>query len=116
MNLIPGDVGRPVSHIVSNLVGYDSLIADTQAVLDTLVPREMEVQTREGRWYAMRIQVYRTLENVIEGAVITVVDVTEMKKMQVALRDSEALRRLAVVFQPAGQRQSGGKSSNPKVS
>ncbi len=93
INLIQSDVGRPVSHIVSNLVGYDSLIADTQAVLDTLVPKEMDVQTREGRWYAMRIQVYRTLENVIEGAVITFVEITEMKRAEAALRESEALFR-----------------------
>jgi two-component system, chemotaxis family, CheB/CheR fusion protein len=93
INLIQSDVGRPVSHIVSNLVGYDSLIADTQAVLDTLVPRETEVQTAEGKWYAMRIQVYRTLENVIEGAVITFVEITEMKRAEAALQESETLFR-----------------------
>ena len=45
----------------------------------------------------MRIRPYRTLENVIEGAVITFVDITEMKQMQEALQESNALRRLAVV-------------------
>jgi len=93
INLIQSDVGRPVSHIVSNLVGYDSLVADTQAVLDTLVPREVEVQTAEGKWYALRIQVYRTLENVIEGAVITFVEITEMKRAEAALQESETLFR-----------------------
>ena len=48
INLILTDVGRPVSHIVSNLVGYDRLAADVQAVLDTLVPKEVEVQTGNG--------------------------------------------------------------------
>jgi two-component system CheB/CheR fusion protein len=51
-------------------------VADVQAVLDTLVPQEVEVQTTEGQWYVMRIQPYRTLDNVIEGAVITFVDIT----------------------------------------
>ena len=48
INLILTDVGRPVGHIVSNLVGYDRLVADVRAVLDTLVPREVEVQTTGG--------------------------------------------------------------------
>ena len=48
INLIRQRLGRPVGHIVSNLVGYTSLVADTQAVLDTLLPREREVQTTDG--------------------------------------------------------------------
>jgi two-component system, chemotaxis family, CheB/CheR fusion protein len=75
INLIQSDIGRPVSHIVSNLPGYDSLKEDTQAVLDTLIPKEHEVRSSEGRWYTMRIQPYRTLDNVIEGAVLTFVDI-----------------------------------------
>ncbi len=101
INLILTDVGRPVGHIVSNLVGYDRLVADVQAVLDTLIPKEVEVQTKAGAWYLLRIRPYRTLENVIEGAVITFTEITEMKKAQAALRESEALRRLAVVVRDA---------------
>jgi len=101
INLIPSDVGRPVSHIVSNLVGYDHLLADIQAVLDTLIPKEVDVQTTVGTWYTMRIQPYRTLDNVIEGAVITFVDITEMTRVRAALRESESLRRLAVVVRDA---------------
>ncbi|MFH1081497.1 MAG: chemotaxis protein CheB [Pseudomonadota bacterium] len=97
INLIQTDVGRPVSHIVSNLVGYNGLLEDTQGVLDTLVPKEMEVRTKAGDCYLLRIRPYRTLENVIEGAVLTFFDITEMKKARETLRDSETLRRLAVV-------------------
>ena len=61
INLIPSDVGRPVAHIVSNLVDYNRLVADTQTVLDTLVPQEAEVQTQAGAWYTMRVRPYRTL-------------------------------------------------------
>jgi len=93
INLIPGDVGRPVGHIVSNLLGYDRLVADVQAVLDSLIPKELEVQTRSGAWYTMRILPYRTIDNVIEGAVITFVDITGMKKVQKALLESESLFR-----------------------
>jgi two-component system CheB/CheR fusion protein len=97
INLIQSDVGRPVGHIITNLVGYDRLIKDAQVVLDTLVSKELEAQTMEGRWYTLRIQPYRTLDNVIEGVVITFVDITEMKKTREALRKANDLLRLAVV-------------------
>jgi two-component system CheB/CheR fusion protein len=77
INLILTDIGRPVSHIVSNLVGYDRLVEDVRAVLNDLIPREVEVQTKAGARFALRIRPYRTLENVIEGAVITFVDLTQ---------------------------------------
>jgi two-component system CheB/CheR fusion protein len=97
INLIQSDIGRPVGHIVSNLVGYDTLLADTQTVLDTLVPKEMEVHSQAGRWYTMRILPYRTLENVIEGAVITFTDITEYKQIKTALSESHTHLAEAVV-------------------
>src|SRR5580658_258949 len=101
INLIPPDVGRPLGHIVSNMLGYDSMVADVRAVLDDLTPREVEVRTSGDVWYLLRIRPYRTTENVIEGAVITFTDVSEMKKAQAALQESAALRRLAVVVRDA---------------
>ena len=65
------------------------------------MPKELEVETKTGEWYLLRIRPYRTLENVIEGAVITFTEISAMKKAQAALRDSEALRRLAVVVRDA---------------
>ena len=94
-------MGRPVSHIVSNLKGYDRLIADVKAVLDNLIPQEVEVQTQDDDWYIMRIMPYRTMDNVIEGAVITFIDITEMKKIQNALHKANELLRLAVVVRDA---------------
>jgi len=102
INLIPSDMGRPVAHIVSNLVGYNSLVADLQSVLNTLVSKTVEVQTQDGRWYTMRIQPYRTLDNVIEGAVITFTDIMELKLAEAALRKStNDLLRMAVVVRDA---------------
>ena len=95
INLIPTDVGRPVAHVVTNLVGYTSLVADVQAVLDSLLLKEVEVRSLAGRHYTLRIQPYRTLDNVIEGAVITFQDVTEL------VESRESLRRLAVVVRDA---------------
>jgi two-component system, chemotaxis family, CheB/CheR fusion protein len=97
INLIPTDVGRPVGHIVSNLLGYDRLVEDIKEVLDTLTPKDIEVQTRMGVWYLLRIRPYRTLENVIKGAVITFTDITEVRRAKEILKESEAMRRLAVI-------------------
>lgn len=90
VNLIPGDVGRSVGHVVTNFIGYDRLLTDATQVLDSLVPRETQVQTTDGKWYTLSILPYRTLENVIEGAVITFVDITDMKRAEAALRDQQA--------------------------
>lgn len=97
INLIFSDVGRPVRHIVSNLVGYDGLVADAQAVVDTLTPKETDVQTLEGKWYTMRIRPYRTLDNMIEVVVITFFDITEMKKAKELFAQTSDQLRLAVV-------------------
>ncbi|WP_268245923.1 CheR family methyltransferase [Candidatus Sulfurimonas baltica] len=100
--LLPNDLGRPLSHIASNLVGYDNLKSDIQRTLDTLIPKEIEVQTIDGRWYMMRIQPYRTLENIIEGAVITFVDITEIIKMRETLSDAnQRLLHMAVIIRDA---------------
>ncbi|MBU4011569.1 MAG: PAS domain-containing protein, partial [Proteobacteria bacterium] len=86
INLIQSDTGRPVGHIVSNLVNYDRLVEDIKAVLDTLVPKGVEVQTTDSKWYMMRILPYRTLDNVIEGAVITFAEITERKQVEEVLQ------------------------------
>ena len=101
INLIQGDVGRPVSHIVSNLVGYDSLAADMREVLNTLAPKAVDVQTTNGKWHTMRILPYRTLDNVIEGAVISFIDITETVQTREALHKANELLRLAVVVRDA---------------
>lgn len=82
INLIQGDVGRPLGHISTNLVGYNRIVEDIQDVLNKLIPKEVEVRTQEDIWYKMRIIPYRTQENVIEGAVINFVDITMMKKSE----------------------------------
>ena len=101
INLMANDIGRPVRHIASNLAGYNSLVADTQTVLDTLIHKEVEVQAITGKWFTMHIQPYRTLENVIEGAVITFFDITETVQTRDALRKANELLRLAVILHDA---------------
>lgn len=97
INLILGDIGRSIGHIVSNMIDYSSLVSDIQSVLDTLVSKEIEVMTIDAKSYLMRIQPYRTLENVIEGAVISFVDITEMHNIKIKLNELNKLSRLAIV-------------------
>ncbi|HEX5393783.1 MAG TPA: chemotaxis protein CheB [Rhodocyclaceae bacterium] len=85
IKLIPGDVGRPLSDIVSDL-DYPSLAHDCQEVLRTLVFCETEVPSHDDRWFLVRIMPYRTAENVIDGVVITFIDVTKTKTLEAQLR------------------------------
>ena len=96
LNLIQSDIGRPVGHIVTNLVDYADLLADTQTVLDTLVPKELEVQTVQGQWYTLRILPYRTRAHVIKGAVINFVDITEARQDREELHETQAILNAAL--------------------
>ncbi len=79
IKLIPGDAGRPITDIATKL-NYPSLADDAHEVLRTLAFKETEVSTRDGRWFMVRILPYRTLENVIDGVVITFTDATVAKR------------------------------------
>jgi two-component system CheB/CheR fusion protein len=95
MNLILSDIGRPVSHLALNLINYDHFLEDTQNVLTSLNPKVADVQTSDEKWFTMRIQPYRTIDNVIEGVVITFAEITEI------VHSREALRRMAVIIRDA---------------
>jgi two-component system CheB/CheR fusion protein len=75
IKLIPGDVGRPVTDLASALL-YPDLVADATSVLQTLAFTEKQITTRGGDWFAVRIMPYRTVENVIDGVVITFLNIT----------------------------------------
>jgi two-component system CheB/CheR fusion protein len=99
IHLMPTDIGRPVAHLASNLVGYAQLVPDAQAVLDTLQPKEVTVQSQNGDWYLLRILPYRTLENRVQGVVITFFNITQLKQQAEKLKKAaEDLYRLAVVL------------------
>ena len=81
IKLIDGDVGRPLEDLVSTLK-YDHLIDDAKTVLKTLVHKDTEVQTVNDEWYLLRILPYRTAENMIDGLVISFVDISRLKKAE----------------------------------
>jgi hypothetical protein len=83
--LIPSDVGRPLSDVVTDL-SYRDLEQDAAHVLRTLVFSDKQVETTDGRWYRVRIMPYRTLSNVIDGVVITCTNITEAKVLEMKLR------------------------------
>ena len=78
VNLIATDVGRPISHLATNFK-YEKFIEDAKSVLRTLVFKEIELQTNDARWYQMRILPYRTTSNLIDGVVITFLDINTLK-------------------------------------
>jgi len=83
--LIPGDVGRPLSDIVNDL-HYPEMIDAAREVLRTLIFSEKQIATTDGRWYAVRIMPYRTMEDVIAGVVITFSNITATKAQEAELR------------------------------
>ncbi|MEI7831908.1 MAG: CheR family methyltransferase [bacterium] len=89
VNLIPTDIGRPIAHLATNLRHYNSLLADARQVFETLLPSEVEVQSTDGKWYLMRILPYRTRKNVVDGVVLTFVDITSLRAMQEQVRDAQ---------------------------
>ena len=77
------DIDRPISELASNLEHQD-LTTDCREVLRTLEFREAEVRSKDGGWYLMRIRPYRTTDNVIDGLVITFVNIRQLKEAQQA--------------------------------
>ena len=88
IKLIPGDTGRPITDIVSKL-NYPELAEDAQQVLTKLVTIEKSISARDGSWFKVRIMPYRTLEDKIDGLVITFTDITESKMLEIALRQTQ---------------------------
>jgi chemotaxis methyl-accepting protein methylase len=104
--LIPGDVGRPITDIASELA-YPELADDARGVLRTLVVHEQAVAARDGRWLRVRIMPYRTLENMIDGVAITFVDITASKTLEGKLRATQAGMEKHIGDQDAKLEQAG---------
>jgi len=85
IHLREGDIGRPLSDLASTL-NYPQLHEDAKETLRTLAFSEKQISTTDGHWFTVRIMPYRTVANVIQGAVITLIDITAAKELESRLR------------------------------
>lgn len=99
-NLRPIDVGRPITDITQNLI-YETIEQDIRSVLDALTIHKREVESLDGRWFIMRIMPYQTLDNVIDGVVVTFSDITQLKRLEETLLKSGSLSRALNVIHVA---------------
>jgi len=89
IKLIPSDVGRPITDLASDL-RYPELSVDAHTVLRTLVPAEKSISAKDGHWFTVRIMPYRTLDDRIDGVVITFSDITAATAAAAKLSDRHA--------------------------
>lgn len=89
-HLLPQDLGRPINSFSHNIV-HTGLIRDLRRVVETEVSSEQEVQDQEGNWLYLRILPYRTKLKKVDGVVLTLIDISPVKKAQQQL--AEAVRR-----------------------
>jgi len=85
VHLRESDIGRPLSDLASTLI-YPELHTDAKETLRTLTAAEQQIATTDGHWYNVRIMPYRTVANVIQGVVITFIDITAAKALEARLR------------------------------
>jgi two-component system CheB/CheR fusion protein len=100
IKLIPADLGRPITDLASDLK-YPELAEDAREILRTLASAEKPVAARDGRWFTVRIMPYRTLDNRIDGVVITFADITVAKTLEAKLRDNQSALEEHVAKQSA---------------
>jgi two-component system CheB/CheR fusion protein len=100
-SLINSDIGRPIGHIVHQL-NYDDLLKDVKHVLRKLGAIERELQDRNGNWFLMRILPYRTLDNTIDGVVITFLNISMQKKVMIEAEQAQTVAEgiLSTVREP----------------
>lgn len=90
LKLIPADVGRPIGDIKPDFdLDLDTVISE---VVETMIPKEVEVQDRQGRWSRLQVRPYKTIDHKIDGAVLALVDITSLKQ---SLKEVVAVRNEA---------------------
>jgi two-component system CheB/CheR fusion protein len=108
LELIPTDIGRPISDLAPKFTAVDGRSAPhgalrgiARAVLDNLTPIETEVRSDSGRWYLHRTLPYRTRDNHIEGVVLTFVDISARKAAEHSVAHMQARLQAALEQMPA---------------
>ena len=101
LNLIDADVGRPISNIRPNVTIPD-LEQRVRQVTSSMAVQSLEVQDKDGHWYVLRLRPYKTLDNRIEGVVMTFIDIDSVKDAERMRRALQQERRLAAVVRDSG--------------
>jgi two-component system CheB/CheR fusion protein len=91
-NVTEADVGRTITDFTHQLTD-DGLAQNARQVLQDLAPIEREVQTRDGRWQMLGVRPYRTIDNRIDGVVVTFFDITDLRRATEQVRASEQAYR-----------------------
>jgi len=86
-NLISTDMGRPLSDI-NHKLNVPNLEQQILDVIRTLNIKNQEIQDRDGHWYDLRIRPYRTIDNKIDGAVLVLVDINNLKRSNIQLTEA----------------------------
>ncbi|MBX7223835.1 MAG: PAS domain-containing protein [Blastocatellia bacterium] len=113
-NIIPTDVGRPLEHLTHKLE-YEELISDATEVMRTLKPSEREIYDRNQCCYLARILPYRTIDDKIEGVVLTFIDINERIRAEANLRQSEESLKIALQVGKLGSWQLNLKTRTLEV-
>ena len=87
-NVTPSDEGRPITDF-THALDFDDMADQARLVLRDLVPIEQEIPDRKSNWYLVRMRTYRTVDDKIDGVVATFVNITERRRIEEALRNSE---------------------------
>ena len=98
IKLIHADIGRPITDLASDL-NYPDLTDDAREVLRTLVSAEKPIAASTGRWFTVRIMPYRTMDDRIDGVVITFANITVSKTLEANLRDQQSVLEKHVAAQ-----------------
>jgi two-component system CheB/CheR fusion protein len=110
IKLIAADEGRPITDLATELQ-YPELTKDAGQVLQTLTSMEKPISARDGRWFTVRIMPYRTLDDRIDGVVITFADITAAKTLEAKLRSQRAGPEDQAAERPAEPGRKKGKGS-----
>ena len=91
--LIKSDIGRPFTDLVSDLI-YPDLSNDVLTVLKTLQFIKKQIPTKDSRWFSIRVMPYRTMDDKVDGVVITFFNISDLKEVELKLHETEQMNKM----------------------
>ena len=93
--LIKSDIGRPFTDQMTDII-YPGMADDALEVLRTLIFIEKQIPSKDGRWFSVRIMPYRTYDDRIDGLVITFINITELKRVEEELHETDLIQQFVL--------------------